>query len=174
MGINPRLEQIVIRRYTPQDTLMVYNYFQSLSEATKSIMIGFPFTMDEAIRETGEELEGQSTRRFLVSTPNSSANGEIMIGMVWFWGWERKIPWFGICICDDFQEKGLGGIMMEFAIQEAKAFQKGGILLTTAKNNIRGQALYKRHGYTTLGDSSNPPGEYIMILNFPDEAILAD
>jgi ribosomal protein S18 acetylase RimI-like enzyme len=157
-------EPIVFRRVAPEDRDAIFQYFESMSEATKAIFLGAPFNYEEATRLTDDELKNETVRKFLVRVSGSEA----VVGMVWFWAWDRKVPWFGISITDAYQGKGLGGKMMEFAIGEAKQAGKGGILLTTAKSNLRGQALYKRYGYEIIGEATQPKGEHLMILNFPD------
>lgn len=66
MGNNPKFP-INIRRVNMQDTLLVNDYFQSLSEKTKSIFSGSLFTLEEAARLTGAELNDVNIRRFIAS-----------------------------------------------------------------------------------------------------------
>lgn len=93
------------------------------------------------------------------------------MGLCWFWQWTLQVPWFGIMIADAYQGMGLGRSMTEFAIAEARDRGKGGILLTTAKTNVRSQTLYGRCGFETLGEATN--GEYLLMINFPDRRATA-
>ncbi|MFC5470990.1 GNAT family N-acetyltransferase [Cohnella suwonensis] len=154
---------IVIRPFTREDTAIVHRYFEHLSERTRAFFPGYPFTREEAERLTGDDVDQSDTRRFLASV--QSPEEETMIGYVFYWDWDKKVPWFGISVRDDYQGIGLGKKMMDFSIAEAKRHHKGGILLTTRKDNASGQALYKRSGFEMIGD--DPRGELLMILNFP-------
>jgi RimJ/RimL family protein N-acetyltransferase len=84
-----------------------------------------------------------------------------MIGTVILWDWTKPVPWFGICSRDGWQGQGLGNRMMTCAVEYAKQHGKGGILLTTHKENLRAQALYKKYDFETIGVDGR--GEWLMI-----------
>jgi ribosomal protein S18 acetylase RimI-like enzyme len=155
-----------IRQMAHGDAAMLAAYFNSFSEATRAVFGGGPFDRVEAERLAREEVNNPSINRFVVTVLTKEGAREQIIGMVWFWEWLRKVPWFGISITDAYQNKGLGKAMMEHAIKEATKCGKGGILLTTAKTNVRGQALYARYGFEIIGVDSR--GEHLMILNYKD------
>ena len=62
---------------------------------------------------------------------------EVMAGYVFFWDWHTQVPWFGIGATDRFHGMGLGNQMMEFSIDYAKKYGKGGILLTTSEETSK-------------------------------------
>jgi ribosomal protein S18 acetylase RimI-like enzyme len=155
-----------IRPLAHGDAAMLAEYFDSFSEATRAVFGFGPFDQVEAERLAREEVNNPAIIRFVVTVLTKDEAREQIIGIVWFWEWLRKVPWFGISITDAYQNKGLGKVMMEHAIKEAKKSDKGGILLTTAKTNVRGQALYTRYGFEIIGEDSR--GEHLMILNFKD------
>ena len=93
--------------------------------------------------------------------------GDVIVGLTWFWMWDCKVPWFGIMIADAYQNRRLGQEMLAYMIHESRVCGKGGILLTTARTNVRAQALYKRNGFIILGEGLN--GEILMLLNHLDD-----
>jgi RimJ/RimL family protein N-acetyltransferase len=142
------------------DGKQVEVFYRSLSETTRVIFPGYPFTDEEAHRLAKEETDDPGMRRYLVTDPSSGQ----MIGTVWFWHWDRMVPWIGLMIADAYQGQGVGKAMLAYAIRAARDEGKGGILLTTHKENVRGQSLYARYGFEVIGQ--DPREEHLMILRF--------
>lgn len=153
------------RPVIPEDAERLSAFYAMLHEQTRAIFKSYRFN-----REHAEEIARESVNRlsgsYHVAVVDEGEHGETIIGLVWFWDWRKKVPWIGIMITDAHQNRGLGTRMMEYAVAEAKSRDKGGILLTTAKTNVRGQALYKRFGFEMIGEGAG--GEYLMILNFSE------
>ena len=162
MPVNP-----VIRPLTENDVPLFIDFFESLSLQSHTFFN--PHGSDaESLEDILKEIpRNPKVRRFMLSLVENGQ--ESMIGYVFFWDWHKKVPWFGIGLRDAYHGQGLGTRMMNFAIDFARQHGKGGILLTTAKTNIRAQGLYKKSGYILIGDA--PDGEYLMILNFEDENV---
>ncbi len=154
-----------IRPITQQDGDLIVDFFQSFSDRTRYFFT--PHAIDpDSLRRLVREIPGNPcARRFMAAVQEDGK--EVMAGYVFFWDWHKMVPWFGIGASDRFQGMGLGNQMMEFAINLAKACHKGGILLTTKKDNDRAQALYKKFGFEFLGEDTHLI-EYLLILNFPD------
>jgi len=91
-------------------------------------------------------------------------DGSTMIGYLFLWDMDKKIPWLGIAVADDYKGKHLGRELMTHAKNYATAQNKGGILLTTNVANLRGQGLYTRMGYQHLGMHTS--GELLYLLRF--------
>ena len=90
-----------------------------------------------------------------------------MVGYLFFFSYQYKIPWLGIAVSDDVKGLHLGTRLMAYAEQYAKEHGKGGILLTTHQANLRGQVLYEKSGYERLGNHHS--GEVLYILRFDDK-----
>ncbi len=172
--MNTRLiaESISLRLVVPEDVELLKYFFESISESTRVIFPGFPFTDDHAEKLANEAVADPGVRRFILIEHNSHSTEEAkVLAMVWFWEWTKQVPWFGIMIADAYQNRGYGRKLLEFTIKDAREFKKGGILLTTHKTNIRAQKLYLQYDFQTIGEDSR--GEHLMILNFLDENGLA-
>lgn len=163
---------VQIRPVGSQDAELLYAFYETILQQTRTIFGSYRFTMEHA-QEIVRANENNSSERYFVAVVQS-ANGdeEKIVGLFWFWNWISKVPWFGIMVTDAWQNRGVGRQMMSHAISDAKQQGKGGILLTTAKTNLKAQALYKRYQFEMMGEGTN--GEYLMILNFPDPVYKGD
>ena len=90
-----------------------------------------------------------------------------MLGFLVFYDYHWKSPWLGIALREDAKGMHLGTRLMAFAESYAREHGKGAIILTTHKDNVRGQALYKKSGYTYLGIHTT--GELLYIRYFEDK-----
>jgi ribosomal protein S18 acetylase RimI-like enzyme len=159
-------KNVKIRPITENDTEIIYEYFMSFSEETRYFFTPHALDKKFAQKLTEEDIKNPDTRRFIVVTLHDSR--EIVVGYFFFWGWIKKIPWFGIGVRDGYHGMGIGSKMLDYAINKAKRYNKGGILLTTKKDNIKAQGLYRKFGFEIIGEE--PSGQYLLILNFKDEA----
>lgn len=87
-----------------------------------------------------------------------------MVGYVFLWDLNKRIPWLGIAVAEDYKGRHLGGLLMQTAREYALSQNKGGILLTTHVANLRGQGLYEKSGYERMGIHSS--GEVLYLLRF--------
>jgi len=158
---------LVIRKLTPGDSERLFLFYQSLSNETQAVFRGYQFTKERA-EKLASESGGFTSNPQYVTVEASEQAGEAIVGLTWFWMWDRKVPWFGIMIADAYQNRKLGQKMLTYMIQVSKECHKGGILLTTAKTNVRAQALYIRNDFTIIGD--DPNGEMLMMLNYLAES----
>lgn len=157
-----------IRPLTSGEANRIFEFYQTVLEPTRAIFGNYSFTRETAEKIANESGNAASKQHYVAVVDCGKEREEMIIGLLWFWGWKQKVPWFGIMIADAYQNLGLGKKMMEYAISEAQKYAKGGILLTTAKSNVRAQKLYKRYGFAVIGEDSH--GEHLMLLNFADPA----
>jgi ribosomal protein S18 acetylase RimI-like enzyme len=160
-----KMLQVVIRPITENDADLMIAFFNSFSDQTRRFFT--PHDIDpNGLRLLVSGIPSNpNARRFMATIMEEGK--EVMAGYVFFWDWHKMVPWFGIGASDRFQGMGLGNQMMSFAVEMAKAHHKGGILLTTWKDNYRAQNLYKKFGFELIGQEKNLV-EYLMIMNFPD------
>ena len=157
-----------IRPLAADDTQKMIDFFGSFCEQTRIFFTPHDITPDGLRMMVGGLDEHKDACRFMLSVEEEGL--EIMAGYVFFWDWDKLIPWFGIGLRDKYQGMGYGSLMMEFAIDLARRNGKGGILLTTHKPNLKAQGLYKKYGYELLGDHVS--GEYVLILRFTDPNVV--
>ncbi|MHB0857417.1 MAG: GNAT family N-acetyltransferase [Anaerolineae bacterium] len=155
---------LIIRPFTHHDAALFAEFLAALSERTYYYFHPHPFTREVAEQLTGPDVDDPNTLRFLALQEGDK--GSRMVGYVFFWTWTAPVSWLGIAVRDGYQEQGLGGRLMRQAIAEARKAGKEGIQLTTMKDNVRGQALYRRCGFRIMGETDD--GEYLLRLDLID------
>lgn len=148
---------IIVRLKTPDDGAALGEMLASCSERTSYFFHPYPLT-----RESGLKVAADESIICLIAFAEDSA----AVGYVWI---EREgdVPTLGICVRDGWQEAGVGRVLMNRIIAEARALGKKGIQLTVMKDNARGIALYQSVGFVIDGDAPDRVGpSYHMTLQF--------
>ena len=152
-------KDLVIRPFAMGDQMLVTEFFANLGEE------GTFFFNGDGINEKPAMawFEGKSREHsyFLAELDGK------MLGFLVFYDYHWKTPWLGIALREDAKGMHLGTRLMAFAESYAREHGKGAIILTTHKDNVRGQALYKKSGYTYLGIHTT--GELLYIRYFEDK-----
>lgn len=148
-----------IRKMIPDDRDLVVEFFGNMGPETR----GF-FNRDNGnFKNVLAHLDGAKDDLIYFI---AERNGE-MLGMVFFFYWNKKIPWLGIAVGENVKGTGVGTKLMKFAENYAREHNKGGILLTTHAANLRGQVLYEHSGYERMG-TYGPSGEVLYLRNFEE------
>lgn len=103
--------------------------------------------------------EGVPTHEFYVAS-----DGDAVLGYAFVWDLNKTVPWFGICVREKYKGKHVGTFLLTNTLELLKKRGYGGLLLTTAKTNVRGQALYEKCGFEKLG--VHECGEYLYLRRF--------
>ncbi|MBQ4613281.1 MAG: GNAT family N-acetyltransferase [Clostridia bacterium] len=159
----------IIRPFAEGDRDMVNEFFDQMGPETRFYFNSTDHNRRFAMKfwdETDEEK--RKTTCFYAATIPNEDGGELMVGYVFLWGLDTKVPSLGICTRDGYKGKHLGKRLMETARQHAINAGCGGITLTTHFANIRGQALYKKCGYERLGTHSCG-SEFLFLLRLPND-----
>ena len=153
-------DDVIIRPFEHRDRKAVEEFFSSLGAETIALF----------------DRRGTNKKNALafIDTPTKSRayflaelNGE-MLGCVFFYENDTKIPCLGIVVSDKAQGLHLGTRLMQYAIAYAKKAGKGGIYLTTLFCNLRGQILYENCGFEYMGQYKTSK-EYLYLLRFKEE-----
>ncbi len=88
----------------------------------------------------------------------------VIIGVSFIWNVESRIPWFGIGVRNAWQGKHVGTKMLTSILDMLRERGCGGLLLTTAQTNFKGQGLYEKCGFERLG--VYPDGEFLYLHRF--------
>ena len=152
-------KNLVIRPFAPGDLPVVEDFYRNLGEEGTFFF-------------NGDGVNEKMSREWFEGITNNNAyflaelDGK-MLGYLVFYNYHYKTPWLGIALREDAKGMHLGTRLMAFAETYAKDHGKGAIILTTHVKNVRGQALYKKSGYTHLG--THTTGELLYIRYFEDE-----
>lgn len=153
---NVSLDKILIREFSPNDAQLVSDFFDQMGGETRAF-----FNRNDCNRKAVQSYFSGT----VINTVHFLAEFEgKMVGYLFFWDINTRIPWIGIAVHEQFKGIKLGKKLMEFAIDYALKQNKGGILLTTHVANIRGQALYERFGFINMGQYKG--SEFLYLLRF--------
>lgn len=147
---------IPIRPFDVGDEALVSAFFDQMGGETRAF-----FNRGDGNRRTAMRFfEGgqDNTVRFLAES------GGRMAGYVFLWDMDKCVPWLGMAVAEDWKGRHLGRRLLEYAHAYAKAYGKGGVLLTTGFANIRGQGLYERMSYEHIGTHTS--GELLYLVRF--------
>lgn len=152
------INELEIRLLVPEDRQKIYDFFRNLGEEGSYFFN----------RENGNEnrtyafLDGKLPDHIFWAVTEKNGDSEEIAGIVFLWRKQSGVPWLGIGISEKWKGKHLGRRLMTTASEWAKAKGAGGIMLTTAQTNVRGQGLYERMGYEKLGVHHD--GEFLYLL----------
>lgn len=150
------LDTLNIRKFEMEDRILVEQFFNQMGGETRAFFNRARWNEKDALGFF--EGKDRNVVRWM------ALDGETMVGYVFVWGLDKKVPWLGIAVAEDYKGKRLGQKLLQTAYEYALAEGKGGILLTTHVANLRAQALYERCGYERLGMHAS--GEILYILRF--------
>ncbi len=162
MEYNIETLPIRIMENTPYDRAMVERFFAQMGEDSASF-----FNRGRGNeKRTLSWFDGErSDHIFWIAVAKNDAGEEEIAGYVFIWNKESKIPWLGIAVAEQWKGRHLGRRLIGAVREHCEANGCGGILLTTAQNNFRGQGLYERCGFEKLGTYHD--GEILYCLRFP-------
>ena len=153
------MDSVLIREFQQSDRPLVEAFFEQMGGESRAM-----FNRGDGNRNWAMKFfEGdtQAIVRFLAE------DGERMVGYVFLYDTHTLVPWLGIAVAEDYKGRHLGRKLMEHAHRYAKETGAGGVMLTTAYANSRGQGLYEHMGYERLGMHSS--GELLYIHRFRRE-----
>lgn len=152
------MSEVNIRKMVEGDRNAVIDFFNNMGPETR----GF-FNRDNGnFKNVLAYLEGtKDDLVYFIAERNNE-----MLGMVFFFYWQKKVPWLGIAVGENVKGTGVGTALMKYAKDYATEHNKGGILLTTHVANLRGQVLYEHSGYERMGIHTS--GEILYMLNFEE------
>ena len=137
-----------IRHLTLEDKALAMRFFDQMGPATLRF-----FNINNIHRNSLLDwFEGKrpDKQNFIAVCSNERGEEEIA-GYVFLWDMHYKTPWLGICVSDRWQGHGIGKKLMAYAENYCRQLGKGGIFLTTDKENLAGQKLYAGSGYRQIG-----------------------
>ena len=160
-----QIDSLKIRLLVPDDREKVRVFFSKLGEEGT----GFFNRGCGNENRTYDFCDGKLTDHIFWAAVSESENGEEIVGIVFLWDRFSMIPWLGIGITEEWKGKHLGRRLIGAAREYCEQIGAGGILLTTAQDNVRGQGLYERCGFEKLGVHRS--GEYQYLLRFANRKI---
>lgn len=156
---------VVVRHIERDDYDRVLRYFDGLGETTRKYFCPHPFD-DKHARMIVETSNRSDTVR-LGAFADSAAGP--LVGYFYYEPSETmRYPHVGCGIVDTFHDQGLGKILMNALVAEARRNGMPGLWLCVDKPNYRALHLYSKAGYRIIGGTRRP-SHYDMVLDFAAE-----
>ena len=137
------IKNITLREICAGDEAEINEFFDALDPVSTALFNRRNYNRRGVLRFCSK---GDPHRRYWMAELDGK-----MAGYVFFLDFHTSIPELGVAVRSDLQGNGLGKYLVEFAINTAKEFGKGGIQLTTHVANLRGQSLYEDVGFVCMG-----------------------
>ena len=151
------LEKITLREMRAGDETLINAFFDRMGGETRALFNRRDYNRRGALKQCARP---DTTRCYFLA----EYEGE-MAGYVFFLDFNTSIPQLGLAVRDDLAGKGLGGYLVDFAIDTVRDAGKGGIQLTTHVANLRAQVLYEKKGFTLVGPTKNGT-EFFYLYRF--------
>ncbi len=139
--------RLTFRAVSAEDETAIGEFFDAMGGETRALFNRRDYNRNGVLKYCRRPDE---TRRYWIAELDGR-----MAGYVFFLSFDTSIPELGLALRDDLQGQHLGRDLVAFALNEAKACGKGGLLLTTHVANVRGQALYEAMGFVCMGQCKN-------------------
>lgn len=156
-------QEYYLRPLRTTDVDRLLSFIVGLSPESRRLFRPHAFTRDDAVRATREAQSEHSTRLVLVRLGNDAVVGYgyfTEAGVA-----DPRVPLLGIAIADRQQNVGLGRLLMQTLIEEARAQGKTGLQLTVYKENARAIHVYEKLGFRVVGEADGGK-QHAMRLDF--------
>ncbi len=165
MELNTPVGSFQVRLLKKGDENLLLRFSEMLGTKTKRLFSPYHWGTDEQVPEYKVAItktkKGENASFCVL---NSSG---IPIAYLALWGISREIlhgkqvlhiPTLGICVADEYQNKGIGRTCMKFLQDTAKELSLDAIELTTVLNNEHAIKLYLSCGFQDVGTLCIPLG----------------
>ena len=152
-----------IRKFSLEDRELVVEFFDQMGGETRGFFDRGNGNRNNALSYFDKNGEESNTVRFLSSVKDENGK-EIMTGYIFAWDMDTGVPTLGIAVRDEYKGQGLGRFLIKYLVAYLEENNYGGVMLTTAFANMRGQGLYTRMGFRHIGTHTS--GELLFILPF--------
>lgn len=152
-----------IRAFSAGDKELVNEFFDQMGGESRAFFNRGDGNRNFAMAFFDKNGEDPGAIRFLSSAKDGFGK-ETMTGYVFAWDMDLCVPTLGIAVSEQYKGKGLGRRLIGHLTDHLKKNGYGGVMLTTAIANIRGQSLYTYMGFKYLGTHTS--GEMLYLLTF--------
>ena len=156
------VDQIKMRTLGENDVQLVLEFFDQMAGDTRAMFNRGDVNRIRVIKHlSAQENDGQIHFAAVVKNPDGT---ELMVGYVFLWDIDKKIPWLGIAVREDWKGHHLGRRLLSYIDDWAEPKGYGGIMLTSVPANIRAHSLYVRMGFEYMG--THPDGEFLYVKRY--------
>ena len=159
-SVNP--DDASIRVLEQKDMGMVLGFFDQMSGSTRAMFNRGDINRIRAIEHLNRTEEDNQIH--FAAVVKSDDGVEKMVGYVFLWDLDTKIPWLGIAVREDWKGHHLGRRLLQHLDDYLKPRGYGGVMLTSVPANVRAHSLYTRMGFEYYG--VYPDSEFLYIKRY--------
>lgn len=159
-SVNP--DDVYIRVLKKQDMELVLEFFDQMSGSTRAMFNRGDANKMRVIEHLNRTVDDHQIH-FAAVVKNDDGT-EKMVGYVFLWDIDMKIPWLGIAVREDWKGHRLGRRLLQYLDDYLKPRGYGGLMLTSVPANVRAHSLYTRMGFEYYG--VYPDSEFLYIKRY--------
>lgn len=136
---------IEVRQLRRSDEVPLFEFFtQLVSAGLDRTFHPHPFT-----REVAHTICTQHTQDWYAGAFLKQSRSRTMVAYVMLRGWDAgyEIPSFGLCVLPDYQRIGLGRLLLEYAVLQARFRGSPAVRLKVYPDNTCAVKLYRACGF---------------------------
>lgn len=158
------LTGIEIRQLRTGDAVALAEFYNTLSAPSKRLFkpCGLVVTL-ERCRRIVRENQPEIGKKF----DAVAVLDKRIVGWSFLWSLQSGSPTFGLAVADDFQNRRLGGKLMDHVLQAAAARDIHNITLTVVRDNKPALRLYERKGFERRDAFVGTDGVDYIYMVFP-------
>ena len=143
------VEAVTIRQLVPADLAMVLEFFDQMAGDTRAMFNRNDVNRIRVMEHLGRTQDDHQIH-FAAVVKNVDGT-EKMVGYVFLWDLDKKLPWLGIAVREDWKGHHLGRKLLAHLDDYAQPRGYGGLMLTSVPANVRAHSLYERMGFSYYG-----------------------
>ena len=151
-----------IRVLEKKDLAMVQEFFDQMSGSTRAMFNRGEVNRVRVIEHLNRTAEDHQVH--FAAVIKEADGREKMVGYVFLWDLDTKIPWLGVAVREDCKGHHLGRRLLQHLDDYLKPKGYGGLMLTSVPANVRAHALYTRMGFEYYG--VYPDSEFLYIKRY--------
>ena len=159
-SVNP--DEATIRVLGQKDMGMVLGFFDQMSGSTRAMFNRGDVNRIRAIEHLNRTEEDYQMH--FAAVVKSDDGVEKMVGYVFLWDLDTKVPWLGVAVREDWKGHHLGRRLLQHLDDYLKPRGYGGVMLTSVPANVRAHSLYTRMGFEYYG--VYPDSEFLYIKRY--------
>ena len=161
------MDDVKFRELTAGDLGLLMEFFDQMAGDTRAMFNRGDVNRLRAMKHLNAKPFGEDGEIHFAAVAMGADGEERIVGYVFLWDIDTKIPWLGIAVREEWKGHRLGRRLLEHVDAWAKPRGYGGVMLTSVPANIRAHSLYTRMGYQYYG--TYPDSEFLYVKRYPAE-----
>ena len=156
------VDSVGIRELSKNDLAMVLEFFDQMAGDTRAMFNRGDVNRIRVIEHLNSL--GDDHQIHFAAVVKEADGSEKMVGYVFLWDIDKKIPWLGIAVHENWKGHHLGRKLLAHLDKWAQPKGYGGLMLTSVPANVRAHSLYTRMGFEYFG--VYPDSEFLYVKRY--------